>query len=139
MDEIIRTLKFSKVPEASELDGLANRFRQLSLPGSSPECVVESLGWTLRVKPIGMPGSTVHSLLVPLLGGGFSVIVNGHYNFSSRETLWLVGHEIGHSLFYTNGFPPERVIPCTLTEEKFCDAFADALFGPFDRSFCSAI
>ncbi len=99
------------------------------LENMSARSVVEAFGWRFSIRPVESPTSTLQSLLLPVLDGGFSVVVNGHYAWTEAEALWLAAHEIGHSFFYTNGAPPRRIVPCTPVEEQFCDVFADHLLG----------
>ncbi len=94
---------------------------------AGPEDVTDSLGWRYRERPVGSETSTIESLLVPLTGGGFTVVVNAHRAPSRERAIWLAAHEIGHSFFYTSGRPPRRIVPVTAEEEDFCDAFAHHL------------
>lgn len=130
--------RFLRVPDDAQVEDLAAELRS-ALAGSdvfsAPDSLVRAFGWQYRARPIGAAGSAVQSLLVPLRKGGFSVVVNSHHHCSNSETLWLVAHEIGHSFFYQTGEPPARIVPCTQAEERFCDAFADALLrGPATRA-----
>lgn len=121
-------MRLSQVPDATQTQALAARLRKTltePLAARSPAAVCAALGWRYKIKPVGGPASTVQSLLAPLLVGGFSVVVNAHHPCSDHDALWLTLHEVGHSLFYADGSPPRRIIPCTLKEERFCDLLAD--------------
>jgi hypothetical protein len=87
--------------------------------------VVEDLHWRMGKRFVGGSDSTIQSLLVPLRAGDFSIVVNEQWALSCEIKLRLLGHEIGHSLFYASGQPPRRIIPLSAEEEVFCDKFAD--------------
>lgn len=124
-------VRLCRVPAATETRGLAKDMA--ALLGSSlaecgrPEDVTNVLGWRYSEVPVGYASSGVESLLVPLIRGGFSVVVNAHRTPSREHAMWLTAHEIGHSFFYAPGAPPRRIIPVTSEEEAFCDAFAISL------------
>ncbi len=126
-------VRLCRVPGTTETFALADRMATLLGPALAepprPDVAVSLLGWQYREANIGSPASTVESLLVPLVQGGFSVIVNAHRSPCSSRAMWLAAHEIGHSFFYAPGSPPRRIVPVTADEENFCDAFATRLLS----------
>lgn len=113
---------------------MATVLRHAFAGSAGPQGITNSLGWRYREGPIGSAASTIESLLVPLNRGGFSVVVNTHRAPSSGHAMWLTAHEIGHSFFYAPGNPPRRIVPATVEEEDFCDAFADGLLRALSTS-----
>lgn len=94
------------------------------------------------------------ALLVPLIIGGFSILVD---NKPTTEQEWerlalpeqeplekalvkyRVAHEIGHTLFFKPGAPPQRIVPNNRlmpnkAEETFCNEFAAALLVSPERA-----
>ncbi|MFC5492277.1 hypothetical protein [Nocardioides caricicola] len=135
--------RLCQVPTARQTWSLADAMADVLsdvLCGASarPGDVVGALGWRYREGVIGSADSTVESLLVPLLGGGFSVVVNAQRSPSPARALWLTAHEIGHSFFYVPGTPPRRIIAVTPEEERFCDEFADRLTAA-NRGFAAPV
>jgi hypothetical protein len=126
-------LRLARVPE---LDDVESVFRQAavtwkrSLGATTADEAVNQLGWPVRVRDMAEAGTTIRSLLVPLLSGGFSIVVNGEHQPTESRILWLVAHEFAHSLFYTGQAPPRRIITHTPQEEDFCDRFADLARRP---------
>jgi hypothetical protein len=68
-------------------------------------------------------------MLVPLLHGGFSVLVDPACadapSGPCSELSRLLAHEFAHTFFYSCGQPPARLFPLTPEEEIFCDLFAE--------------
>lgn len=125
------TVRLWRVPTPAETAALADHMATLLRPvlasAAGPQDVTSSLGWRYREGEVGSSTSTIESLLVPLNRGGFSVVVNTHRAPSPEHAMWLTAHEIGHSFFYAPSTPPRRIVPVTVEEEAFCDAFADRL------------
>lgn len=127
-----------KTPDA--VAGLAQRVRlraerettRVDLDGI---CKASSIDVEVRA----MENTTIESLLIPSMSGGFSVIVReqairGYSTSNTAHRLrFRVAHEIAHSLFYDDGFPPRRAIRHSPEEELFCDEFARALLVPQER------
>ena len=122
--------RFSVLPDGEHLTCLVERVKQHVRPSikvRSAQALADTVGCAYRLAPIGGEASTIESLLVPLRTGGFSIVINSRQPRSEPEKLWLAAHEIAHSFFYVPGSPPRRIVRCTPAEERFCDAFADAL------------
>lgn len=119
------------VPDLTQTQNLVAQLHKTVPPDSllNPVSLAETFGLSLKMKPVGDVNSAVLSVLVPLLSGGFRVVLNSHKDFTADEVLQLVGHELGHTLFYAPGKPPTRVIPGSAAEEKFCDLFANLLLA----------
>jgi len=71
--------------------------------------------------------------LIPM-SGGFLVLIdqdliyNGELSAKGRTT---IGHELGHTLFYSrDGVTPRRLIEATKAEEHFCFDVARSLLAP---------
>lgn len=126
-------VRLCQVPDAAGTTALADQMAGILRTAFAgyvrPQDVATCLGWGYREGPIGAATSAVESLLIPLNRGGFNVVVNTHHAPSSERTIWLLAHEIGHSFFYVPGSPPRRIVPVTVEEEDFCDAFATRLLG----------
>lgn len=133
--DAVAGLSFCEVPDDGYATGLAVRVGDAVLrENSSPTAagIVGLFGWRYRRRVLCGGDSSMavppKAILVPLLGGGFSVLVNDALKPSDEEELWLVGHELCHSFFYNRGVsPPRRIIPSSEKEERFCDLFADSL------------
>lgn len=95
-------------------------------PTSSIENCYVAEGWRVRVRPVSRPSSGLRAILVPLVIGGFSVVVNAQHDPTAERVEWLLAHEFAHTLFFVEGAPPRRCVPYTRDEEWMCDAFADA-------------
>jgi hypothetical protein len=122
--------RYVRAPDDEQTTLIAQHARtQLAeaLHDGSPSALVRTLGWRLDIVPIGTADSTIQSVLVPLRDGSFSIVLNANRRWSREQTLWLMAHEMAHSLFYSDGAPPRRIGPNTTSEEEFCDRFADLL------------
>lgn len=121
-------LRLAHVPSPTEAASVFDQVTvtcRASLGVSTVAQAVECLGWPVRTRRLSEAGSTIQSLLVPRLGGGFSIVLNADHNLTDSKTHWLMAHEFAHSLFYYGQTPPRRIIPHSPQEEDFCDAFAE--------------
>lgn len=129
-------LQLRDVPTDADLSLLVRRVREqwTSQHGSRvPTQVMRALGWTVRRRRLNHRSASIRSLLVPMLDGGFVIVLNESRRPSTSEAEWLISHEYAHSLFFGPGAPPRRLIPEQDGEEAFCDAFADAMVGSEHR------
>ncbi|MFQ6028765.1 MAG: ImmA/IrrE family metallo-endopeptidase [Dehalococcoidia bacterium] len=81
-------------------------------------------------------------MLVPLLDGGFEILVDPSVVMGPSPEIvgpvveehrfrFRVAHEIGHSFFYDRKYKPaKRLLEPSKQEEAFCDHFASALLVP---------
>lgn len=98
---------------------------------------VEALGWDVRVAPLGAADGGLQAMLMPRLSGGFALVVDPDPTprqaaaGTRREGLveWRTAHEYAHTFFYARRAVPRRAVAPCVTEERFCDAFANALLG----------
>ena len=102
-----------------------------SIPhGSSPGSVGPSESGSLMPR-----GGGLRAVLIPLLDGGFSVLVDPDLTPSEVESgadamcvrKLRLAHELAHSFFYADGAPPVRIVAPGLDEESFCERFAEAV------------
>lgn len=97
------------------------------------EAIVENKKWGLRYSPLN---GTLQAVLSPLLRGGFSIVVDPNVPRGDDTDAILaqrIGHEIGHTFFYTKPVAneaPRRISNSfdRFEEELFCDEFAARLF-----------
>ncbi|MEO5498885.1 MAG: hypothetical protein ABIR46_00080 [Candidatus Saccharimonadales bacterium] len=115
---------------AAILDKIPPRIGGLAIA----KTILDQQQWNLRYRDSFPLSSTLESLLVPLLHGGFTVVLNTRRfpadpQESKHREAFLIGHEIAHSFFYSEkpGKIPRRIFGALSTpeEEYFCDAFGD--------------
>jgi len=125
--------RLASVPEQNELARLVDHVIHIwsDLFGARTASEAATcMGWRTKRRALAEGGSSIRSLLIPMLGGGFSIVVNDEHCPSDDEVEWLVAHEFAHSLFYTGREPPCRIVAHTPQEEVFCDRFADCVTAP---------
>lgn len=99
-----------------------------------------------QIKRMNLIDSSQNSqaLLVPKIDGTFDILVDPSVkqmggtakgvnlnNIELHRFRFRIAHEIGHSFFYNrHDRPPQRLIPVTDEEERFCDYFASTLLLP---------
>ena len=97
--------------------------------------IIDQKGWKISRNPTFSAESKMQALLVPLLRGGFSVVLNtsslpNSPEEAERQETFLIGHEIAHSFFYKDapGTIPHRIgsKQTSQDEEAFCDEFGQA-------------
>ncbi len=98
---------------------------------TEPEGIATALGWKFEIKPI--KSEALEALLFPLLRENCLIVtINSNLEPSPTHTKWLLCHEIGHSLFWRPGTPPQRGVrwknpSFERKEEEYADNFADKL------------
>ena len=100
-----------------------------------PQLLCDAVGWTVTIRRLGAATGGLQALLVPRLGGGFSVIVDPDLTPDERasgaDPLQVradrIAHEVAHALLYRPGEPPLRCLPPSAAEEVFCDELASRL------------
>lgn len=110
-----------------------------ALPGLAgaldPSRLCEYFGWHVRVERLGARDGGQQAALLPRWGGGFTILVDPDLTPAQRSdnpdpvivARFRVGHELAHTLFYSETAPPRRAVALSPQEEEFCDAFAWAL------------
>jgi hypothetical protein len=102
-----------------------------------PSYMFAAMGWRVRVEEIEAVTGGQQALLLPRRSGGFTAVVDprptplerASHVPAQRLRRARLAHEFAHSFFYTGGSPPRRSAPPTPAEERFCDAFAEAIAG----------
>lgn len=102
-----------------------------------PATALAFLGWEIRYRCLAAAECRHQAMLVPLLTGGFVVMVDRALvdEGARRDPVALaraLTHELAHSFFYAAGAPPERLVPLEPGEEAFCDAFASEMLQRHD-------
>lgn len=94
--------------------------------------IIEQQGWKTGYTVGLSESSTIESLLMPLMQGGFAIKLNKNRlptdtEARLRREAFLTGHEIAHSFFYRDqpGRLPRRITGKhdLEAEEAFCDEF----------------
>jgi hypothetical protein len=101
------------IPDASVAVRLADNIKRQVSPNAGrlavAEGIVDACGWKMSYRHYG-EGETTQANLSPLHEGGFAVTINLNLVTDDESTARKIGHEIGHSFFYTHETkPPERV------------------------------
>lgn len=136
MDRLLPPVKFMQPPPPEQGRELAHELIEKISPQLGglviAKMVIEQEGWRMGYFQNGPTNSSLESLLIPLLKGGFAISINEHKlpqdpEERIRKEAFLAGHEIAHSFFYHAG--PEQV-PRRISgqwasreEEEFCDEF----------------
>jgi hypothetical protein len=102
-----------------------------------PHVACERLGWPIRYERLGAATGGQQAASLPRLTGGFTLLIDPDLTptetASQAETSLVrgfrLGHELAHTLFYSETAPPRRSIEPSPLEEEFCDAFAWAVLG----------
>lgn len=93
-----------------------------------PEEAFARLGWETRCRSLVTADCNHNAMLIPLLNGGFVVLVDEALAQRAHPTRDAVRHalthELAHTFFYAATAPPKRLLPLEPYEELFCDAFA---------------
>lgn len=136
MDRLLPPVKFVDPPAPEHGRELALELIEKVSPRLGglviAKMVVEQECWRMGYFQTGPNNSSLQSLLIPLLRGGFAIGIN-EYNLPRdpeeriRQEAFLAGHEIAHSFFY-HASPeqvPRRISSrwASRDEEEFCDAF----------------
>lgn len=135
-------------PLTTSARDLARRVRRWAGVSGGERCEPAALlarrGWSLRFATLRADNDGNDALLIPRARGGFEVVVDPR--LARREVAALrseidrvaatadvvalrIGHEIGHTFFFSEGAPPRRRIAYSQAEEIYCDQFARALVG----------
>lgn len=138
MERLLPQLKYAHVPPPEQGHEVACEILEKApskLGGLAiARLIIEQEGWQLHYRDTLPTNTTIRSLLVPMLKGGFSIVLNEHrlppeQPHRQQHEAFLIGHEIAHSLFYTQ---PDNKLPRRITgtmasmnEELFCDAFGE--------------
>lgn len=136
MDRLLPPVKYREPPAPEHGRELAMELIEKVSPALGglvvAKMVLEQEGWGLSYASESLENSSIQSLLIPLLRGGFTVAINKHKlpdnpDARLRQEAFLVGHEIAHSFFYVErtGQPPRRIVSkqASRAEEEFCDEF----------------
>lgn len=129
--------RLAHLPSAEEVPGIAADVQAYwALQGVSPFNPAEAfrlLGWEIRYRALVIARCQHSAMLVPLLRGGFVVLVDAALAQSAASDAGsdlvraVLTHELAHSFFYAASAPPERLLPLKPEEELFCDAFASEM------------
>lgn len=136
MDRLLPSLKFVAPPAPERGEELAHELIEKVSPSLGglviAKMVIEQEGWRMGYFRTSPDNSSLQSLLIPLLKGGFAISINErHLPYDPEERLrqeaFLAGHEIAHSFFYhaAPGQVPRRISGewASREEELFCDEF----------------
>lgn len=129
--------RLAQLPGAEEVHGIAGVVQKhWASQGVTPFNPAEAfglLGWEIRYRSLVTARSQHRAMLVPLLSGGFVVLVDSTLaqcatgDSNSDAVRHVLTHELAHSFFYAATAPPERLFPLEPAEELFCDAFASQM------------
>lgn len=136
MDRLLPSVKFVTPPAPERGRELAHELIEKVSPTLGglviAKMVIEQEGWRIGYYQTGPKNSSLESILMPLLKGGFVVSINEHKlpqdpEERLRQEAFLAGHEIAHSFFYhaAPGQVPRRISGqwASREEELFCDEF----------------
>lgn len=115
-------------------DDLRSRFQSDVASRVMLLTVVQERKWKFARERFVFDPTTLRACLVPMLTGGFTLLVNDQYTYGERdgvvETAFLA-HELSHAVVFYDSttIPPRRRVRHTVQEEKFCDTFAKSMTG----------
>jgi hypothetical protein len=102
--------------------------------------LARQLGIPVRFQRMSAAKNGLQALLIPKLKGGFTIVIDpdptpGRQEEADVADVYAVriGHELGHTHFYTRGTPPRRCGPGGLEEERWCDQFSAELLSTTER------